>query len=170
MQTLRTATGAPRTERARLDDLAREFQLHWEQLARHLLNRRVRSSLARGSVANLSPVELGGLAVLEDRDLRIGHLAASLGVSESTATRLVDRLEEAGLAERRPGKLDDRRCVFAGLTAVGRKAQRKIRSDRRGVLKEILETLDPAERAQLVALFGKVAGALAVRDPVQEEA
>jgi DNA-binding MarR family transcriptional regulator len=161
---MQTLTGA-KTDASRgtssLEELADEFQQHWLEVARYLLNRRVRSSLANAPVADLSPVELGALAALEDRDLRMSHLAATLGLSESAATRLVDRLEDAGLAERRPGKLDDRRCVFAGLTPVGRKAQRRIQAQRRRVLKDILESLAPGERSKLVELFGKVAAALA---------
>jgi DNA-binding MarR family transcriptional regulator len=154
-------TDASRGDPASLEELADEFQQHWLEVTRHLLNRRVRSSLTNAPVADLSPVELGALAALEGRDLRMSHLAATLGLSESAATRLVDRLEDAGLAERRPGKLDDRRCVFAGLTPVGRKAQRRIQAQRRRVLKDILESLSPGERSKLVELFGKVAAALA---------
>jgi len=92
----------------------------------------------------------------------MGDLAGRLGLAESSVTRLVDRLVSAGLVDRRstPG---DRRCIEAGLTPEGRKVMRRVRTERREFLREILETLEPAERGELVRLLGRVSEALRAR-------
>src|SRR6266581_8164238 len=140
-------------------ELADRLAAHWEELNRFVLDRKVHSSLYRGPAGDLSHIQLAALTVLADGDIRMGDLAARLGLAESSVTRLVDRLEAAGLADRRPAA-GDRRCIEAGLTAEGRKVMRKVRAERRDFLREILETLEPAERGELVRLFGRVAEAL----------
>lgn len=55
-----------------------------------------------------------------DGQLRMQELASAVVLSKSGLTRLVDRLERAGLVERRSCP-SDRRGTFAELTAAGRK-------------------------------------------------
>jgi len=143
-------------------ELADRLAAHWEELNRFVLDRKVHSSLYRGPAGDLSHIQLAALTVLADGDVRMGDLAARLGLAESSLTRLVDRLESVGLALRRPAA-GDRRCIEAGLTPEGRKVVRRVLADRREFLGEILETLDPDERGELVRLFGVVATALHAR-------
>jgi DNA-binding MarR family transcriptional regulator len=143
-------------------ELAHELAGHWEELNRFLLDRKVRSSLYRGPAGDLSHIQLAALTLLDEGDVRMGDLAARLGLAESSVTRLVDRLESVGLAGRRPAA-GDRRCIEAGLTPEGRKVVRRVLAERREFLRDILETLDPAERGELVRLFGVVAEALRAR-------
>jgi DNA-binding MarR family transcriptional regulator len=89
----------------------------------------------------------------------MSDLAGSLGLAESTTTRLVDRLETAGLV-RRGTSPSDRRCVVAGLTSEGRRVAEHVRRERREFLTEILKALPQKERAELVELFGLVAEGL----------
>ncbi|SRR6266511_2524432 len=161
MQILEGASVSARNERIERP-LADELSAHWEELSRFILDRKVRSSLARGPAGDLSHVQLGALAALADGDVRMGDLAARLGVAESSVTRMVDRLVSARLAQRRPAP-EDRRCVVAGLTAEGRKVLRGVRAERREFLGEILEALSPADRAELVRMFGVLAEALRAR-------
>ena len=147
-------------------ELADELASHWEELHRFVLDRKVRSSLYRGPAGDLSHIQLAALTELAHGDVRMGDLAASLGLPESSATRLVDRLEAVGLTVRRQAPAD-RRSVVAGLTAEGRKVVRGIRADRREFLNEILQTLDPDERGELVRLFGVVAAELRARREVR---
>ena len=130
---------------------------------RALTSRRLRSPMSAGSATELSAAELQALALLAEDDVRMGDLAAHLGVIESTATRLVDRLHARGLAGRRPSQ-SDRRVVVAELTAAGRRLASEIETSRREFLAEILATLDPAERKELVRLFGKVTEGLRQTD------
>jgi DNA-binding MarR family transcriptional regulator len=141
-----------------MDALAGQFEEHWNELLRFILFRR----MYRGPAGELSHVQLGALRALADGDLRMSDLAGQLGLAESTTTRLVDRLEGAGLV-RRGTSYPDRRCVVAGLTAAGRRMMERVREERRGFLKDVLETLPQRERAELVRLFGRVAEELRAR-------
>jgi DNA-binding MarR family transcriptional regulator len=58
--------------------------------------------------------------------LRMSELAESVLLSQSGLTRLVDRLERAGLVERRPCD-DDGRGLWAVLTPTGRESLRTAR-------------------------------------------
>ena len=66
---------------------------------------------------------LWALERAEEQRLRMNQLAENVVLSRSNLTRLVDRLEQAGLVGRQRSK-DDRRGAFAVLTAEG-KAMRK---------------------------------------------
>jgi MarR family transcriptional regulator, negative regulator of the multidrug operon emrRAB len=88
----------------------------------------------------------------------IDSIRGPLGLSHSATVRLVDRLVEAGLAERREGP--DRRSVAVGLTAAGREAAAGAAEAREQALEEALAALDPAERAELARLAGKVLATL----------
>ena len=143
-----------------LGDLARELSRRWHDLGSALRSRRLLESL-HGD-ATLTPSKLRGLAVLGEADgLRIGELAERVGVDETTATRLADRLEEDGLAERRRDAAD-RRVTVVALTKEGRRLARAMAEQRRRFFEEVLVTLEPDERAELVRLTAKAADALQV--------
>jgi DNA-binding MarR family transcriptional regulator len=59
-----------------------------------------------------------------DRRLRLADMAKAALLSRSGLTRLVDRLEEAGLLVRQPAE-DDGRGAFAVLTPAGLQAMRR---------------------------------------------
>lgn len=140
-----------------LGALARELDSHWVQVARFILSRR--SALHHGAAAELSAAQVHALDALRSGPLRMGDLAERLGIAESTATRLADRLCATHLVERGSWG-GDRRCVSVGLTEAGRALMREIASDRRGFLREILASIAPEEREDLTRLFAKLAGAL----------
>ncbi len=60
-----------------------------------------------------------------DRRLRMRELADMTVISRSNLTRLVDRLEAAGLVERERAE-EDRRGAFAVITAQGRAMRKKM--------------------------------------------
>jgi MarR family transcriptional regulator, 2-MHQ and catechol-resistance regulon repressor len=79
-------------------------------------------------VTDLSGPEVGVLLRLvrtPDHHLRMSDLAAGAGLSTSGMTRLVDRLESAGLLERKACP-NDRRGLEAVLTPKGRKLVEQI--------------------------------------------
>jgi DNA-binding MarR family transcriptional regulator len=84
-------------------------------------------------------------------------LADGLRVSHSRAVRVVDRLEEDGLARRRPGS-HDRRAVLIELTARGRQAAERVQAARTAALDEALSGLTRSERRQLGELAAVVLG------------
>jgi DNA-binding MarR family transcriptional regulator len=143
--------------------LAAQLDGSWQELARFLTSRRMRTSASPSAIGDLTPVQLHALGVLAQDDLRMSELASRLDQPESTVTRLVDRMEAAGLVRRRASQ-PDRRCVVAELTPGGRRLAVEIERTRRQFLGELLATLPPAERRELVRLTGKVTEALRERD------
>jgi MarR family transcriptional regulator, negative regulator of the multidrug operon emrRAB len=84
-------------------------------------------------------------------------LADGLRVSHSRAVRVVDRLEQDGLARRRPDS-DDRRAVRIELTARGRRAAARVQAARTAALDDALSGLTRSERKQLGELAAIVLG------------
>ncbi|HVY07329.1 MAG TPA: MarR family transcriptional regulator [Burkholderiales bacterium] len=84
-----------------------------------------------------------------DRRLRMSELADMTVITRSNLTRLVDRLEEAGLVERVRSK-EDRRGAFAVVTAEGRALRKKMWPVYAAAIKELFEDhITEREAAQL---------------------
>ncbi len=145
-----------------LDTLARELATHWGALARTLGSRKLSASLHPVLARKLSPVALHALQVIAREPLRISALATALGLDESTVTRLVDRLEEVGLARRAHGA-GDRRSIVVSLTDEGVQAVLSMEDQRQAFLREVLSALEPEERAEFVRLTAKAAEVLEAR-------
>lgn len=86
-------------------------------------------------------------------------LADVLGVSQPATVKVVNRLAEAGLLERRPGP--DRRTRALHLTPKGRAAATRVLADRASQLAHVLRVLDHEERERLEPLLEKLVAALA---------
>ncbi|MGW0911204.1 MarR family winged helix-turn-helix transcriptional regulator [Streptomyces sp. NPDC002784] len=84
------------------------------------------------------------------------ELSARLGYDPSAIVGLVDDLEKAGFAERRPSP-DDRRSRIVVLTGAGRAFLRDTDEAGLRVTNELLEPLAPAERETLHALLLRIA-------------
>ena len=80
------------------------------------------------------------------------ELGAAMGIDPSTMVSLIDQLEAAGLAKRRP-RPTDRRAREVVITAKGRRALKQARQLAVEVEDEVLGGLDDAERRQLLALL-----------------
>jgi DNA-binding MarR family transcriptional regulator len=146
-----------------LRPLAAELSTCWRELGSILASRRLHASLHPELGTSLTPSKLRGLELLAQHDgLRIGELADRVGVDDTTATRLVDRLEELGLAERHSEE-GDRRAILVGLTADGRELVAGVAVRRQQFFADVLATLDADERIQLVRLTEKAALALRTR-------
>jgi DNA-binding MarR family transcriptional regulator len=100
--------------------------------------------------------------LLAEGGLRIGELADGVGVDDTTATRLVDRLEAMGLAQRlrAPG---DRRATTVELTDAGEELVADIAAQRQLFFCDVLAGLEPEERTELVRLTAKAAAAVRAR-------
>jgi DNA-binding MarR family transcriptional regulator len=109
--------------------------------------------------------------------LRMQELSASVLLSKSGLSRLVDRMVEAGLV-RRERCQDDRRGWFAVLTDQGRAALRRAAPVHlRGVHEHFTRHLEPAEVQALTAALARVvaaarasAAAAASEEPERAEA
>ena len=84
----------------------------------------------------------------------IDRLAQVVGLTQSGAVRLVDRLERDGYVRRGPGP--DGRTTSVILTPSGRRAAEHVEALRRRVLEEALDPLTVAERQTLADLMGRV--------------
>jgi DNA-binding MarR family transcriptional regulator len=145
--------------------LADQLAEHWSTLARAMLSRRLSESLYGAHGTSLSPGRRQAILLLEHGELRMGELARRLDLDDSTITRLVDRLEGSGLAERQPAD-DDRRAVAVALTDEGARVAAGMRASRAAFMAEVLDLLEPDERVELVALLGKVGAAMGEREAV----
>jgi DNA-binding MarR family transcriptional regulator len=101
----------------------------------------------------LTPALFGLLNVLEDRpgsnQLEIGQ---AMGIDPSTMVALIDQLEKAGLAKRRPHP-KDRRAREVAITPKGRRLLERARAKANQVQDEVLQGLTPKEQKQLLELL-----------------
>ncbi len=137
---------------------------HAQELAHLLVSRRLSASLYRRVAGSVPPVQLQALSVLAAGDLRMRELAHRLGLAESTVTRLVDRLEAAGLAERRSQR-PDRRSILVGLSVGGSETLAAIRKRLRALLQELLAALPAQEQRELLRLLAKLADTIRPQTP-----
>jgi len=97
----------------------------------------------------LSAAEARALATASTGDCRtVQDIAGSLGVTRSGATRVVDRLEKRGLANRCCSSVD-RRCTCVEVTPTGHEAIAVAAQAFSTRLEAILAPLDAAQRLQL---------------------
>jgi MarR family transcriptional repressor of emrRAB len=81
----------------------------------------------------------------------VEFLSGILQMSHSGCVRLVDKLDEQGLIERRPGK--DRRSLSLYLTPKGREFKRDVLRARREALNAVFQKLDAPQQDKLVELM-----------------
>ena len=106
---------------------------------------------------------LAQLEGAEDGRLRMNELADSVLLSKSGVTRLVDRMERAGLIERASCE-SDRRVVYAAITPSGRKAFAKAAPVAvRGVDEYFTSPISGTEKKVLMNALNKILDAAAAR-------
>ena len=80
------------------------------------------------------------------------ELGAAMGIDPSTMVSLIDQLEAAGLAKRRP-RPTDRRAREVVITPKGRRVLEQARQLAMQVEDDVLHALSGAERRQVLALL-----------------
>ena len=111
-----------------------------------------RTAEALGEVG-LTPPLFALLNVISAREGAIQQeLGGALGIDRSTMVALIDELEGAGLATRRPSATDRRARVIA-ITPKGRRLLQRARGVVAEVEDEVLAGLTAKEREQLLALL-----------------
>lgn len=119
---------------------------------------RVRTAM--GGRSALGGEALGALIVVGSAaGLSIDRLGKILRLSHPGTVRLVDRLVEAGFAERRAAA-SDRRALAIHLTEAGQAERAALLAIRRAALDPLLGRLDAAQRAVLETLLEKMLLAL----------
>ena len=99
--------------------------------------------------SDLSPSLASALATIErSGPLTPSELAAAESVQRPTATRIVARLEQAGLVTR-AGDPDDGRVSLVSASADGRTLLRQLRTRKDAYLAQRLRGLDPADAEAL---------------------
>ncbi len=84
------------------------------------------------------------------------ELIEATAFTSGGVTRLVDRIERAGLVQRLPCPTD-RRVQYVGLTEAGQEMlQRATAVHLRGIQEHLIDALDPGEVAQLNAILPKL--------------
>ena len=137
-----------------------------DQIERQLLEI-IRSLYARDlQVTGLLDIPAAQLRVLnvlanygENFRPAMGELAETLGITLSTATQLVERIEKRGLVLREHSDPEDRRIVRLGLTEQGRilaGERRRLRHER---LAAVLNRLTAAQQSSLLAALEPLAEA-----------
>ncbi|ROS78650.1 MarR family winged helix-turn-helix transcriptional regulator [Cellulomonas sp. PhB143] len=139
------------TERDRRAALLAEFVETQQALGDLLVGRR----LQRLVDTRLTAQQLRAIAILLlDGQISAHELARALGVSAATVSGILDRLEAAGMVERRVDEADGRVRRIA-VTPSGTAAVRGIvADDDHSVEVELLEDLSTAELEQITTGFG----------------
>jgi DNA-binding MarR family transcriptional regulator len=94
----------------------------------------------------------------EQGPTRQNVLAADLGLSPHTITDIVDGLERAGMAERRPDPTD-RRAKLVAITDAGEAGLDVANATRERLLKQIFGALSEADRETFLRLLDSLARA-----------
>lgn len=101
----------------------------------------------------LTPASFGLLNVLGAREGAIQQeLGSAMGIDPSTMVSLIDELESAGLARRRP-RPTDRRAREVAITPKGRRLLERARRMALQVEDEVLRGLTATERRELLGLL-----------------
>jgi len=122
----------------------------------------IRGLVRRFSISERADVACCGMTVaqaatletlLRDGPMRLGALGARLGITPSTLTRNMARLEKRGLVARTPDRRDSR-ALGAALTAAGRRAAARVARQEAAFARLILEGIDPERRQETLDLLG----------------
>ncbi|MGH9106721.1 MAG: MarR family winged helix-turn-helix transcriptional regulator, partial [Acidimicrobiales bacterium] len=112
------------------------------------LARRLRPTAAAGW---MTAAEVDMLVVADKRGpARMSDLASFCGLNPTMLSRMVPKLEQAGLLARRPDPADKRVCQVEA-TAKARKVLQQVRSERNDILSLLLRDLDGPEREAIAA-------------------
>ncbi len=115
----------------------------------------------------LSLAEFAALEALYHKgDLLVGELQRKVLKSSGGITYVVDRLQEKGLAERKPCP-GDRRAVYAGITEAGRELMDRIFPLHADALESALGGLTKDEKRTAIDLLRRL-GLEAVETPLPE--
>lgn len=126
-------------------DLASRLRVAAARLARTLRHQ------AADPNAPVTASQIGALATINrEGPIALGELAAAEHVQPPSMTRIVDRLQELGLA-RRDVDPDDRRVARASITDEGRRYLAKSRTRKDAFLSRRIDRLDSHDRLQLAA-------------------
>lgn len=132
----------------------------WKELRRGAAMSILREHMFGAGRDALEPGQVDTLDLLARQpEWRMSELAEALRVDPSTATRAVQRLERAGLAEREPSP-EDGRVVMVSATGLGLRRHDAVDTRRRGAMATILGEFTLEERRDLAQLMTRLVDSL----------
>jgi DNA-binding MarR family transcriptional regulator len=123
-------------------------------------------------LAEITLTQVQVLRALRDGPQTLGRLGLANGLSATSVTRIVDRLERRGLVSRRR-ESEDRRLVQVHLELPGERLLGEIRVMRGSDIHQAVDAMTGEERRQLTAALRRLvelARAAAVQEEAQAEA
>ena len=142
--------------RAKTLDVLQQFRILIKSIRSHYQDVENRSGL--------SGAQLWALAqIAESPGSRVGELARSLAIHQSTASNLIGRLESLGLVARSRVR-HDQRSVELSLTSKGARVIERAPRPLVGVLLQALSDIPEASLDALQRHLAKLIGAMKVRD------
>jgi DNA-binding MarR family transcriptional regulator len=112
------------------------------------ISRLVDRQVAGDGLTRTQLAMLGTMA--REKSLRIGELSEIEGLNATMTSRLVGKLEAAGLVTRTPDA-EDRRSVIVTITAAGARLHTRLRQQRTRLFAERLAELPAGQAAELMA-------------------
>lgn len=137
-----SVAGAPAGRGDSDADLAARLRAVSARLSRRLARTRSGSALTTTETAVLAAARCGPVG--------LSRLAADEGMNPTMLSRVVGKLETAGLVERRSDP-DDGRAMLVQATVAGSDLHERIRTERTDALSVLLDRLDAGERETLRA-------------------
>jgi DNA-binding MarR family transcriptional regulator len=118
---------------------------------RATIGRLARQMRVSATHAGLTPTQMSVLnSVVRHGPLRLAELQSIEAVNPTMLSRIVGKLEEAGLISR-VGDPVDRRVVTVSVTAAGRRTQEQVRDERNQLLTALLKGLPPEQASAVIA-------------------
>jgi DNA-binding MarR family transcriptional regulator len=128
----------------------------------------IRALVRRFAVSERADVACCGVTVAQaaalealgaEGPMRLGDLGRSLGITPSTLSRNLARLEASGLVAREadPG---DARSARVGLSTRGRRAARAVAAQEEAFARQVLERIPASRRAVIVESLGDLLAAV----------
>ena len=117
---------------------------------RATIGRLARQMRVSATHAGLTPTQMSVLnSVVRHGPLRLAELTTIEGVNPTMLSRIVGKLEEAGLITRVTDAVD-RRVVTVDVTKAGRRTQERVRDERNRTLTALLNAMPPEQAAAVL--------------------
>ena len=123
------------------------------------------SERADVSCCGVTVPQAATLEALASEPIRLGPLARRLGISPSTLTRNLERLEKDGLVAREPDPADAR-ASRVRRTSAGERAARRVADQELAFAVEVLERLGTERKGEVMRALGELLAA--VREATEE--
>ena len=120
------------------------------------------------AASQLTLTQVRALRRLAKESKPLGQLGGELGLAPPSITRLVDRLEERGLIERRRDAADRRKVVGAILPA-GRRLISSLPQLERSPIGDAVLQLRPSDRKRIAAAFAEFVRAVRAAEETEAE-